>query len=145
MANPSVRLSLLVLFLTLCVAPLSGHQEPRSEPTVQPFAAAVSAVIVDVVVRDRQGKPVMDLTNEDFELFEDGVRQEIADFTVIRLGDPPSQGRTTHGDATVSRTTVSFTAVWSSTTSPPRSGRGQSQPRRRWWIHFGRTSSRASS
>ena len=33
----------------------------------------VTAVLVDVVVRDRRGQPVRDLTAADFEVLEDGV------------------------------------------------------------------------
>jgi hypothetical protein len=49
---------------------------------------------VDVVVRDRKGNPVTDLRKDDFELFERGVRQDIADLTtagVPRTWSSPSQ------------------------------------------------------
>lgn len=35
-----------------------------------------ASVLVDVVVRDRKDNPLLDLTPADFEVFEDGVRQE---------------------------------------------------------------------
>lgn len=41
------------------------------------------AVIVDVVVHDSKGNPVTDLTKKDFELLEDGVRQEIGDVSAV--------------------------------------------------------------
>jgi Ca-activated chloride channel family protein len=37
-------------------------------------------VTVDVVIKDADGKRVPDLKKEDFEIYEDGVLQEIADF-----------------------------------------------------------------
>src|SRR5262245_8413398 len=37
-------------------------------------------VNVDVMVKDADGKRVPDLKKEDFEIYEDGVLQEIADF-----------------------------------------------------------------
>jgi VWFA-related protein len=43
----------------------------------------VSVANVEVVVTDRQGNPVRGLTIEDFELFENGVRQTITNFAVI--------------------------------------------------------------
>jgi VWFA-related protein len=46
-------------------------------------AAAVSAILVDVVVRDRAGQPVADLRPEEFEILEDGVAQTIGGFTPI--------------------------------------------------------------
>ena len=39
------------------------------------FRAGTSVVLVPVMVRDRRGRFVDDLTLDDFELFEDGVRQ----------------------------------------------------------------------
>jgi VWFA-related protein len=46
----------------------------------------VTAVLVDVVVRDRRGQPVKDLTQADFEILEDGVPQTIGSFTPILEG-----------------------------------------------------------
>jgi len=49
------------------------------------FRSGVNLVLVDVVVRDRNGAFVKDLTVEDFELFEDGVRQQIVTFAVEEI------------------------------------------------------------
>lgn len=54
-----------------------------SEPTT------VSAILVDVVVRDRRGLPVVGLTAEDFEITEDGVPQTLGSMTPI-FKDAPS-------------------------------------------------------
>jgi len=53
----------------------SGQQPAPPQPT---FRAATMFVEVDVVVRDNAGAFVADLQPSDFEVFEDGVRQEIA-------------------------------------------------------------------
>src|SRR5690606_22142612 len=45
--------------------------------------AVTTAVLVDVVVRDRRGRPVTDLTAGDFELREDGTVQEVGSFTRV--------------------------------------------------------------
>jgi hypothetical protein len=50
------------------------------------YTARVTAIMVDAVVRDRHGKPVLDLGRDDFEIFEDDVRQDIASFTLISKG-----------------------------------------------------------
>ena len=61
-------------------------QEPqRAAGTVK---EGVTAVLVDVVVRDKRGQPVRDLTEADFELSEDGVAQKIGSFTPIQ--EPPA-------------------------------------------------------
>jgi len=58
------------------VTPLIAQQQPP----LPRFRSEVNLVLVDVVVRDRSGAPVTGLTAGDFELFEDGVRQQILSF-----------------------------------------------------------------
>ncbi|MEO6008220.1 MAG: hypothetical protein ABIU38_09170, partial [Vicinamibacteraceae bacterium] len=42
------------------------------------FTTSTTAIIVDVVVRDAKGAPIVDLKPSDFELLEDDVKQRIA-------------------------------------------------------------------
>lgn len=65
----------------------------RADRTVQSTA---TAVLVDVVVRDRRGQPVTDLSAADFEIYEDGVRQEVGSLT---LYTPESTGAPARGAA----------------------------------------------
>ncbi len=60
---------------------LAGLLRPDQQPPV--IRGGTSAIIVDVVVRDGKGRPVTDLTRNDFELLEDGVRQDIAELTLV--------------------------------------------------------------
>ncbi len=63
----------LAIALTLAVAPLPAQQQtPRR--TTGGDSSTVTAVVVDLVVRDRKGLPVTDLTAADFEVTEDDVR-----------------------------------------------------------------------
>jgi VWFA-related protein len=72
----------------LCAsAALAAAQEPAPPPDV--FPTAVEQVTVDVVVVDRAGQPVKDLTAADFTVLEDGARQGIAAFEAIEVGAPP--------------------------------------------------------
>lgn len=80
----SVR-GIVILLFCIFSGPLTARQEPDTPPK-QNFRAAVAAIVVDAVVRDSKGKPVTDLRKEDFELFEDGVRQDIGDVTVVMPG-----------------------------------------------------------
>ena len=73
-----------------CLAPLfmtSSHaaqQQAGGEgPAHRTFISGTSAVVVDAVVRDRQGNPVTNLRAKDFELYEDGVRQRIASVSLV--------------------------------------------------------------
>jgi VWFA-related protein len=50
------------------------------------FESGATAVLVDVVVRDKHGVPVTDLDARDFEIREDGVRQRLGSFTRVSRG-----------------------------------------------------------
>jgi VWFA-related protein len=64
---------------------LAQQQAPSADPA-QPtpaFTSGGAAVVVDVVVRDKSGKPVTDLRAEDFQLLEDNVPQTIGDVALV--------------------------------------------------------------
>jgi len=63
-----------------------GAQAPATQGRSQSFTAGTTAITVDVVVHDKRGKPVTDLSRADFELLEDGVRQDIGDVTLVADG-----------------------------------------------------------
>jgi len=87
----------VLLVATLVVAVVSAQTPPP-----QSFATDTSAVVIDAVVRDRKGAPVTDLRKQDFELLEDGVRQDIGDVTLVG-GEPAradSTGRVAPGSPT---------------------------------------------
>ena len=65
-------------------------QQPSSPQTS--FGVGTTAVMVDVVVRDKQGRPVTDLKASDFELLEDKVPQEIGAVTLVTPGTLASSG-----------------------------------------------------
>ncbi len=52
----------------------------------QSFKATTTAILVDVVVRDRKGHPVTNLSAGDFEIFEDGAPQKVDTFTQVSRG-----------------------------------------------------------
>lgn len=70
---------------SLCAAALLCHSTVAGARQEQPprFRTEVAAVLVDVLVLDELGQPVSGLAVEDFEVYEDGVRQEIQNFDVI--------------------------------------------------------------
>jgi VWFA-related protein len=63
------------------VAPQSAP--PQEKPA---YESGATAVLVDVVVRDKRGVPVTDLDAADFEIREDGVRQQLGSFTRVSRG-----------------------------------------------------------
>ena len=70
----------LVSSLLLAVAsPPLAQQPPVSRTTT-------TGVLIDVSVVDRQGRPVLDLRPEEFELEEEGKRQQIASVSLVHGG-----------------------------------------------------------
>ena len=58
---------------------------PAAEQQQPAFRASTHYVAVDVVVTDRDDRPVTDLTRDDFEIVEGGRRQAIVDFAFVRV------------------------------------------------------------
>ena len=61
-----------------------GSQAPAR--TDQTYTSATTAILVDVVVRDRKGRPVTDLDAGDFELLEDNAVQKVDTFSRVSRG-----------------------------------------------------------
>ncbi len=75
--NQLARVALFLLVLLLPPVSLAQKSTPQEEPT---FRSTTRLVVLDVVVTDRAGKLVTNLSRSDFTLLEDGVRQSIASF-----------------------------------------------------------------
>ena len=92
-----------VLGATLLLSPPAMPQEPAPAVT---FKVTSNLVVVNVGVRDGDGRVVEDLEAEDFEITEDGKRQEVAVFEFQQLdGDGLFAADTTplEADAEVAR------------------------------------------
>jgi VWFA-related protein len=70
--------------VSLAQVPPAPAQPPA--PPALTFAVGTSAVALDVVVRDRKGRLVKGLTRADFEVLEDGARQQVEAFSVVARG-----------------------------------------------------------
>jgi VWFA-related protein len=101
-------------FLSASVS-LPARQALARPAQAQPITSGVTAVVVDVVVRDNKGNPVTDLRREDFRLFEDGVQQEISDSVVVMPGSRASALPA----VTSSSTASAATAFAGETAKPP--------------------------
>ncbi len=78
---------LALAFLVQMSAPPASRSQnaPRQQPTRPQrsgfrFRVTTNLVLVNVVARDKQGNLVRGMTKDDFQLFEDGKPQTIADF-----------------------------------------------------------------
>lgn len=71
--------AVLLAWAGLAAAP----QAPQPQPPT--FKLEVNYVEVDVLVTDRQGHFVRDLTKDDFQVFEDGKPQKVSAFSIVDL------------------------------------------------------------
>jgi VWFA-related protein len=82
--------------LLLLSAPARA-QQPAAQATL--VKANVDEVVLDLVVRDKKGKPVTDLKPEELIITDNGVRQSITSFRLVRGSEAISQtGATTKLD-----------------------------------------------
>ncbi|HEY7498223.1 MAG TPA: VWA domain-containing protein [Vicinamibacterales bacterium] len=78
----SVTTALVVC--SILAAPVhTQQQQPAPQRAEGVLRDNVTAVLVDVVVRDRRGQPVRDLAQSDFEVIESGVAQPIGSFLPV--------------------------------------------------------------
>jgi len=90
-----MRLGLGLILTLMAALPLrlAGQEEPTPAPgAIEAFGAEASRVLLDVVVRDGKDTPVTDLQASDFEVYEDGERQQVDIFQVIRAPEPAPGG-----------------------------------------------------
>ena len=63
------------------------QQAPATKPAQDPtFRVAIDYVTTDVIARNNQDQFVADLTKGDFEVYEDGVKQDITSLTLVHGG-----------------------------------------------------------
>lgn len=63
--------------------PAAAGSQPRQQPD---FRVAIDLVNMDAIVRNGQDQFVADLGKDDFEIFEDGTKQDITAFTLVHGG-----------------------------------------------------------
>ena len=99
MRNITLRLAgIVVLALSATLPAALGAQAPGQAPAAPPpaqpaqpgakptFRVAIDYVTTDVIVRNNQDQFIADLTKGDFEIFEDGVKQDITGLTLVHGG-----------------------------------------------------------
>jgi len=69
----------LLLFSILCINTFPAAQEESTDIKVK-----VELTTIDVFALDKHGQPVPNLKKEDFELYEDGKKQEILSGSLLR-------------------------------------------------------------
>ena len=74
---------LLAIAFSLSSLPSASGQEPAPQNQADVVRVRTNEVKLDVVVKDKKGRPVKDLTASDFEVYEDGVPQRIESFRFV--------------------------------------------------------------
>jgi VWFA-related protein len=84
------------LIAALAVSPLfpalSQTPSRSDQQDDERIRVGTTEVALDIVVRDKKGRPVRDLTAADFEIYEDGVRQQIKSFRLVSREEKRSGG-----------------------------------------------------
>ena len=94
-ARPGRAAALLapVLLALVSTVPGSGGQENQAPQRPPTFRTGTNVIRVDATVTDRSGRPVADLTADDFEIREDGKPQAISSFKFVAADGEPSDDR----------------------------------------------------
>ena len=71
---------------TAILIALGGAQIVAAQNRPEPFRSGVDLVQTDAIVRDARGQFIADLKASEFEVYEDGVKQEIVSLTMIHGG-----------------------------------------------------------
>ena len=81
-----------LVFVLLAVAASPAQESQTKESQIIPaFPSQAEAITADVVVLDKQGRPVTGLTRDDFTLLEDGRPQTIVGFEARELKPPADE------------------------------------------------------
>ena len=77
--------ALLLSLVISLLSPLSslGQIPEKKDQDVERIVVGTSEVVLDAVVKDKKGRPVKDLTAADFQVFEDGARQQVNSFRLV--------------------------------------------------------------
>src|ERR1041384_4268655 len=83
-----MRVLLRLLFVCACIAVTAIASRAQTQPTPeqqtdQKVVVNAGEVLFDVVVRDKKGRAVNDLNASDFEVYEDGVVQQVNSFRLV--------------------------------------------------------------
>ena len=82
------------LLVAACLETSAG--QPVAAPGQPAFRAAVDVIEVAVSVTGENGRPVLDLTADDFEVYEDGRRQPVVAFTRVEAPVEPFDAPVSH-------------------------------------------------
>lgn len=87
------RLALaLAAALALPLPAARAAQAPPAGSTAPTFASGTATVVLDVIVRDKKGRPVLDVQPGEVQVFEEGVLQKVDSFKRVETEAPVVPG-----------------------------------------------------
>jgi VWFA-related protein len=100
MSQNFLRTISAALILSLTLSPLLAQTQQPAKPPQKPqeevLRIGAEEVLLDLIVRDKKGRPIRDLKPGDIEVYEDGVKQEVSSFRLVnRSGDATVDAATT--------------------------------------------------
>jgi VWFA-related protein len=110
-ANPLRYLIALTVILSPQLSIFSQTPSPTARQGDQKIRISTSEVLLDVLVRDRKGNPVTDLTSEEFEVFEDGVKQSLTSFKLVTRRPGSKLKKTDGGESAIDHPTKTIPAL----------------------------------
>src|SRR5580692_2182453 len=78
-----MKLFILSVLIVTAMAPPALPQQPAQPPATN-IKTNVDEVLLDLVVRDKKGKPITDLTPEEIAITDNGAKQSILSFRQVR-------------------------------------------------------------
>jgi len=94
-------IGIALIFALVIATPASGWAQSQSAQNQdEGISISTSEITLDVIVRDKKGRTVKDLSASDFEVLEDGVPQSVASFRLISRGSDAPTAPATEGPST---------------------------------------------
>lgn len=75
-----MRFTALFVSLLLAVPPAAAQQPSPADPTIR---TSSQEVLLDIIVRDKKGRPVRDLNQDEIEVSDEGSQQRIRSFRLV--------------------------------------------------------------
>lgn len=88
MKRRSLGFIALGLVLSWLCARHAAAQTRQADSSAQSLRIGSHEVLLDLVVRDKRGRPVRDLRAEEIEIYEDGARQSLVSFRLLEAAAP---------------------------------------------------------
>src|SRR5713101_672296 len=84
-----------LVLLPVCIYALAAQEPSKAPASTTPqtvIRAGTQEVLLDVIVRDKKGKPVRDLEDKDIEVTDEGSRVKVTGFRLVSGADAAGLG-----------------------------------------------------